>query len=74
MAPTVDRTFVKLVAYKRIATGIASLVGGAVMIALALSQGRGPTPLLAVAVLIFLGGGGWTLRDGVRTLAMLRKA
>jgi len=72
MGRTVDRAFVNMVAYKRIATGIAGLIGGVVMTALALTQGHSPTPLFALAILIFVGGGGWTLRDGLRMRAMLR--
>ena len=74
MGRTVDRGFVKMVAYKRIATGIAGLVGAVVMAVLALTQGHSPTPMFGLAIRIFVGGGGWALRDGLRMRAMLRES
>ena len=63
---TVDRSIVRMVAMKRIATGCSSLIAGAVMIYLVTQHGGGPTPLLGLAILLLWGGGAWTLRDGLR--------
>jgi asparagine N-glycosylation enzyme membrane subunit Stt3 len=67
----VDRRLAQAIAYKRIATGMAALVGGVVMIGLGLTHG-GTTPLIVLAVAIFFGGGAWALRDGVRLHRELR--
>ena len=63
---TVDKSIVRMVATKRIATGCSSLIGGAVMIYLAIDHGGGPTPLLGLGIVLLWGGGAWTLRDGLR--------
>ena len=54
-----------MIAYKRIVTGGVSLACGvALVIALAV---RGSAPAAAgLALVIFFGGGAWTLRDGLR--------
>jgi hypothetical protein len=66
MARTVDRSIARMVAFKRVVTGAMSLAAGvATIVALALHGGT-PPPLAGVALLIFFGGGAWTLRDGIR--------
>ena len=72
MPRTVDRSLVRMVAMKRIATGCSSLVAGAVMIYLTIAHGGGPTPLLGLALLLLWGGGAWTLRDGIRLRKQLK--
>jgi hypothetical protein len=67
----VDRRLAQAIAYKRIVTGTAALVGGVVMIGLGMTHG-GATPLIVLAVAIFFGGGGWALRDGLRLRRELR--
>jgi hypothetical protein len=74
MPRTVDRSIAKMVAYKRISTGTAMLLAGVGMIVAAVVHGGPPTPGLGLALLIFFGGGGWTLRDGLRTRRDLRES
>lgn len=70
MAPpaprTVDRSFARLVALKRIATGSMSLAAAVIFVGLALARQAPVTPMLGLALVIFVGGGIWTLRDGLR--------
>jgi hypothetical protein len=66
MQRTVDRKFARLVAMKRIITGSLSLVAAIVFAAVALAKHAPATPMLGLALLIFVGGGLWTLRDGIR--------
>ena len=70
MARLVDRSVVKMVAMKRIFTGTLSIVSGIILVTVFVQHGSRPTPLLGLALLIFWGGGTWSLRDGLR----LRKA
>lgn len=63
---TVDRSFAKLVATKRIVTGTASVVTGVVFTVILIFHGTRPPPVAALALLIFFAGGAWTLRDGLR--------
>jgi hypothetical protein len=72
MPKTVDRRIASAIAYKRIFTGSLALAGGAGVVAAVASHGGGPVPLVALALLIFFGGGAWTLRDGLRLLRALR--
>lgn len=66
MARTVDRSFARMIAYKRIVTGGVSIACGfGVIVGLTL-RGAPPPIAGALAVLIFFGGGAWTLRDGLR--------
>lgn len=67
MPRTVDRSIAKMIAYKRISTGVVALLAGIGMIVAAVLHGGPPTPALGLALLIFFGGGAWTLRDGLRT-------
>jgi uncharacterized membrane protein len=62
---TVDRSFARVIAYKRIVTGSLSIACGVVLL-VALALHGSPPPVAAVAVVIFFGGGAWTLRDGLR--------
>ena len=65
MVQTVDRSFARMVAYKRIITGSLSIACGVgLLVALAL-RGSAP-PLAGLGLAIFFGGGAWTLRDGLR--------
>ncbi|HWL85261.1 MAG TPA: hypothetical protein VNO21_05640 [Polyangiaceae bacterium] len=66
MQPYVDRTFAKMIAYKRIITGSLGLLGAVVMTIIAFMQDRPLSPLFALSIVIFVGGGGWALRDGLR--------
>jgi hypothetical protein len=66
MPRTVDRSIAKMIAYKRITTGSAALCFGVALIIAAVVHGTAPTPGLGLALLIFFGGGVWTLRDGLR--------
>jgi uncharacterized membrane protein len=76
MAKTIDRAFVRLIATKRIVTGILSLLFGfAALLWVLARQGQvGEAKfMLAVFFAITFGGGVWTLRDGLRLRAELRK-
>jgi uncharacterized membrane protein len=73
MAPTVDRTFARMVALKRIVTGSLSIACGFGLI-VALAIHGSPPPVAAVALLIFFGGGAWTLRDGIRLRRELQRS
>lgn len=72
MPKTVDRSIVRMVAMKRIATGCSSLIAGAVMIYLTVQHGGGPTPLMGLGLVLLWGGGAWTLRDGLRLRGQLK--
>jgi hypothetical protein len=65
MARTVDRAFARMIALKRIVTGTASLACGVGLAAALLAHGS-PTPIGGIGLLVFFGGGAWTLRDGLR--------
>jgi hypothetical protein len=62
---TIDRSIARMIATKRIITGSLALAAGVGLAIVAASHGA-PTPALGLALLIFFGGGGWTLRDGLR--------
>jgi hypothetical protein len=62
---TVDRPTARLIAYKRIMTGSLSIASGIVFAVLVALHGS-PPPIAAVAFLLLVGGGSWTLRDGLR--------
>ncbi len=72
---TVDRSFVRFVALKRIFTGLLALVFGVatVLIALRHDHPNVPSVALVLVLAIFFGGGLWTLRDGIRLRRELRK-
>lgn len=62
---TIDRSFARMVAYKRIVTGSLSIACGIALIVALVIHGN-PPPIAAAGILIFFGGGAWTLRDGIR--------
>ena len=66
MPRTVDRSIAKMIAYKRISTGVLALLAGIGLVISAVIHGSPPTPALGLALLIFFAGGVWTLRDGLR--------
>ena len=66
MPRTVDRSIAKMIAYKRISTGFLALLAGVGLTIAAFAHGGPPTPALGLALVIFFGGGVWTLRDGLR--------
>jgi uncharacterized membrane protein len=70
---TVDRSFARMVAFKRIITGSLSIACGIGLI-IALSIHGSPPPVAGVALLIFFGGGAWTLRDGLRLRREIQEA
>lgn len=65
MGRTVDRSFAKMVAFKRIITGSLSIACGVGLVIALVLKGN-PPPIAALALVIFFGGGAWTLRDGLR--------
>ena len=73
MGRTVDRSFARMVAYKRIVTGSLSIACGVGLIILLAVRGS-PPPIAALALLIFFGGGAWTLRDGLRLRRELQQS
>jgi hypothetical protein len=70
---TIDRSIARLIATKRLITGVLAFGCGIGLVALSLSHGGPPTPALGLALLIFFGGGTWTLRDGIRLRRELRE-
>ena len=70
---TVDRSFARMVAIKRIITGSLSIACGVALV-VALVVHCSPPPIAGVALLIFFGGGAWTLRDGLRLRRELRSS
>jgi hypothetical protein len=72
---TVDRSMVRLIATKRIATGIVSGVAGLVGLGLFFgtrhANDANTTMMFGVFLLITFGGGAWSLRDGLRLRKML---
>jgi hypothetical protein len=66
MPKTVDRSIAKMIAYKRISTGALAFLAGVGLTIAAVVHGSPPTPPLGLALLIFFGGGAWSLRDGLR--------
>ncbi len=73
MARTVDRSIARLVAIKRIVTGTVSILCGiGLVVGLVLHRGSAP-PVTGIALLLFFGGGAWTLRDGLRLRRELQR-
>lgn len=66
MQRTVDVKVARMIAYKRIITGSLALVAGVVVTVIGLTNQHPMTAQLGLALLIFFGGGAWTLRDGIR--------
>jgi hypothetical protein len=54
-----------MVAWKRMITGSLSIACGLGLIVLLLMKHSAP-PMAGIALVIFFGGGAWTLRDGLR--------
>jgi hypothetical protein len=73
MARTVDRSIARMIAFKRIVTGALSLACGVGLIIALVVHGN-PPPIAALALLIFFGGGTWTLRDGLRLRRELQRS
>ncbi len=72
MGRTVDRSFARLIALKRMTTGTLSLASG-IGLSVALAVHGSPPPIAAIALAILFGGGAWTLRDGLRLRRELGK-
>ncbi len=70
---TVDRSFARMVAFKRIITGSLSILCGIGLIGGLVYHGN-PPPISGLALLIFFGGGAWTLRDGLRLRRELQQS
>ena len=70
---TVDRRLAQAIAIKRIATGLVALSFGVALAVLVVRHGGTPSALAWLGVLIFWGGGAWTLRDGLRLRRELRR-
>lgn len=65
MQRTTDLKMARMIAYKRLITGSLALMAGVVTIVIGLGQ-HPMTAQLGLALVIFFGGGAWTLRDGLR--------
>jgi hypothetical protein len=72
MAATVDRSLARMVSLKRIVTGSLSIACGVGLVVILALRGAAP-PMAGVALLIFFGGGAWTLRDGLRLRRLLAR-
>jgi hypothetical protein len=70
---SIDRSFARMVALKRIITGSLSIICGVGLIVALVVHGS-PPPISGVALLIFFGGGAWTLRDGIRLRRELQRS
>ncbi len=66
MGRPVDRSIAKMITYKRLITGTLGMTAGCITTYVGLTSGRAMTPQLFLALVIFFGGGAWTLRDGLR--------
>ena len=73
MPRTVDRSFARMVALKRIVTGSLSIACGVGLIVALVVHGSAP-PVAGIGLLIFFGGGAWTLRDGLRLRGELARS
>jgi hypothetical protein len=62
---TVDRSIARMVSLKRIITGSVSIACG-VALAIAIVVHGSPPPTAGIGLVLFFGGGAWTLRDGLR--------
>jgi len=69
----VDRSFAKMIAYKRILTGTLGILASVLVTVIAFMQTRPFSLMFALAVFIFAGGGAWALRDGLRLLRELAR-
>jgi hypothetical protein len=62
-----------MIATKRLVTGSLGIVAGIGLLVAAVVHGSRPTPALGLALVIFIAGGAWTLRDGLRLRKELRR-
>lgn len=62
----IDRSFVKLITYKRFTTAALSYAAAIGLTVAVTVHGSAPPLQLALALVIFVGGGTWALRDGLR--------
>jgi hypothetical protein len=69
---TVDRSFAKMIAYKRLVTGTLAISAGIALIVFAVTRQLPMAVPFYGALVIFFGGGTWALRDGLRLMASLR--
>lgn len=72
---TVDVAFVRIVAYKRLITAASSFVAACALVWVVNARGATDSKSLwmtAAALLIFCGGGAWSLRDGLRLIHELK--
>lgn len=72
LPPKVDRGFAKIVAYKRAVTGVLSIAGAGLLVAMGMSRNERPGTLLYFGAALFLFTGAWALRDGLRIFRALR--
>lgn len=73
MPRAVDRGVVRVIAWKRTITGALSLVAAVALLVVAGRHGDHPMARVYLGALLFVFGGAWALRDGVRLLLALRK-
>jgi len=64
--PDPTRQLARMIAYKRIVTGVLSYCAAIGLTVATIMHGGAPPLYFALAITIFLGGGTWALRDGVR--------
>lgn len=69
----IDRKFARLIAYKRLMTASLSLAAAVVLAVATVIHGGAPPLPFALAMALFVGGGVWTLRTGLRLLRDLRQ-
>ena len=72
MPRTVDRSLARMIAYKRLVTGSLSLTAAVALSIATAIHGGAPPFTFALALMIFVGGGLWALRDGLRLRRELR--
>jgi hypothetical protein len=63
---TIDRSFVRLITYKRFITAALSYAAAVGLSIATAFHGGAPAIQFAAALVIFVGGGTWALRDGLR--------
>jgi hypothetical protein len=70
----IDRGFVKLITYKRFSTALLSYAAAVGLTIAVVVHGSAPPLQFAAALVIFIGGGTWALRDGIRLRRELNAA
>ena len=70
----IDRGFVKLITYKRFSTALLSYAAAIGLTIAVVVHGSAPPLQFAAALVIFIGGGTWALRDGLRLRRELNAA